>query len=62
MSDKGKYLTVREAAERFRVQPDTIRTWVRKGVIAHTRIGPKPGLIRVLENDIGQTVDPKEQK
>lgn len=55
-----EYLTVTEAAERFRLHPDTIRTWIRKGVIAHSRIGPHK-LIRLRRSDLEETITPEDR-
>ena len=52
-------LTVSEAADRYKVHADTIRTWVRKGVIACVRIGPH-GLIRLRPADLEETVTPED--
>lgn len=40
-----RYLTVREAAEHFRVRPSTIYSWIRKGVIPAFRVGLRTILI-----------------
>jgi excisionase family DNA binding protein len=51
-------LTVREAADFARVTPNTIRMWVRKGVLRHVRVGPGAGLIRLREDDLTRVVRP----
>lgn len=48
-------LTVREAATRYKLSITTIRSWIRKGVIPHQRIGPYR-LIRLRSSDLEATV------
>ena len=50
--EPGEYLSISDAAERFNLNPETLRQWVRKGALAHIRIGPKPGLIRIRAQDL----------
>lgn len=50
--EPGEYLSISNAAERFGLNPETLRQWVRKGAIAHQRIGPNPGLIRIRAQDL----------
>lgn len=47
-------LTIPEAATKFKIDPDTLRAWCRKGVLPHTRVGPGIGRIRVTETDIAR--------
>ncbi len=47
----GNFLSVSEAAKRYNINPQTIRSWVRKGAIPHRRFGPA-GQIRLLERDL----------
>ena len=54
-------LTVKEAAERYKLHVNTIRAWVRKGVIPHLRIGPPPGHIRLRVEDLETTVTPGDR-
>ena len=49
-------LTIGEAADRFKVHPDTLRVWVRKGVLPHVRVGPGSGRIRVRVEDLAQVM------
>lgn len=49
-----EYLSIAEAAEKFGIHPETLRGWVRKGAIAHVRLGPAPGVIRLRERDIAK--------
>lgn len=48
----GEYLSISDAAEKFGLNRETIRQWVRKGALAHVRIGPDPGIIRVRKDDL----------
>ena len=52
-------LTVKEAAERYKLHVNTIRAWVRKGVIPHLRVGPT-NLIRLRAEDLETTVTPDD--
>ena len=54
-SEFGEYLSISNAAERFDLNPETLRQWVRKGALAHKRIGPDPGLIRVRAQDLANS-------
>ena len=54
-------LTVKEAAERYKLHVNTIRAWVRKGVILHTRIGGPDGPIRLRAIDLETTVTPDDR-
>lgn len=56
-----RFLTVREAAERYSVHPDTLWNWVRKGVVPHERVGPGRGLIRLRPSDLSRTVKPSDR-
>ena len=56
-----RFLTVREAAERYSLHPDTLWTWVRKGVLPHERVGPGRGLIRIRQSDLARTVKPSDR-
>ena len=60
MTPTEEFLTVTEAAARYRIHPDTIRAWVRKGAIAHSRIGPNR-LIRLRTSDLEETVTPEDR-
>ena len=60
--DTEQYLTVREAAERFSLHPDTVWTWVRKGVLPHERVGPGRGLIRIRQSELVRTVKPSDRR
>ena len=52
--EPGDYISISSAAERFDLNVETLRQWVRKGALAHVRVGPAPGLIRVRSEDIAR--------
>ena len=54
----GDYLSIPTAAQRFEMNPETLRQWVRKGVVGHVRVGPDPGRIRVLVEDLARATAP----
>ncbi len=56
----GEYLSVSNVAKRFNLNPETLRQWVRKGAIAHLRVGPSPGLIRVRATDVARVALPAD--
>jgi len=56
--EPGDYLSISSAAERFGLHPATLRQWVRKGALAHVRVGPDPGLIRVRSADVARAASP----
>lgn len=50
-----KFLTVAEVADGLRVQPDTVKRWIKTGVITASRVGRKyvisqKEIERVLDN------------
>lgn len=51
-------LTVREAAEEFKLNPETIARWVRKGALPAVRVGPrgKRRVIRIRRADLVEVV------
>lgn len=54
----GDYISISNAAERFGLHPATLRQWVRKGALAHIRVGPDPGVIRVRTEDVARSTAP----
>lgn len=50
----GKYMTVKEAAELYRVTPQTIYSWVDRGLLDVMRLGRT---IRVMPTDTGPRRD-----
>ena len=51
MNADDKLLTVKEAAARLRVHPETLRGWIREREVPHQRYGPH-GLIRLRWADL----------
>jgi excisionase family DNA binding protein len=47
-----RVLTVREAAERLRVNPETVRVWLRQGKLRGTLIGGTKSGYRIPESEI----------
>ncbi len=41
MTETQEYLTAEEVATRLRIQPDTVRDWVRRGLLPVVRLTPK---------------------
>ncbi len=52
---KDKLLTPADAARLLQVSPDTVRNWLRKGVIKGTKVG-KGRLWRISESTIDEFV------
>ena len=50
--DGERVLTVAEAAERLRVDPETVRVWLRTGKLGGTRIGGKRAGWRIPESEV----------
>lgn len=61
MDERDQFITVREAAERLRVHPQTVRLWLRQGKLQGTLIGgtksgyriPRSQITRLLEGQSG---------
>lgn len=51
-----KPLTVKQAAERLSVSPDTIYTLCASGKLRHQRIGAGKGTIRIFPADLGPKI------
>jgi excisionase family DNA binding protein len=47
-----KLLTVREVAERLRVNPETVRRWLRQGRLKGALMGGDRGGYRISENEV----------
>lgn len=60
-NDIGKrppYLSVSKAVKQYNIDENELRSWIRKGVLPHYRVGPAPGLIRILRNDLEAVLAP----
>ncbi len=55
----AKYLTLRETAQRLRVRPETLRRWIRNGVLPAVRI---PGRYLVAESDLAMALEPARRR
>jgi excisionase family DNA binding protein len=44
--------TLQEAAQELRLSPDTVRTWIKAGLLPATRVGRPPGRYRVRREDL----------
>ncbi len=55
MTGEDELLTVKEAAARFRIHPETLRRWIRAGAVPCERVGPH-GIIRLRTRDVAQVV------
>jgi excisionase family DNA binding protein len=67
MPDTNTLLTVREAAERLRVNPESIRRWLRSGQLVGVHLGSDRGGWRISERDLDafiqdRTRTPQENK
>ena len=49
--DPKAMLTVAEASEQYELDESELRSWIRKGALAHYRVGPT-GLIRIMRGDL----------
>ena len=66
MTESQSFLTVREAADRLRVHPQTVRLWLRQGKIRGSLIGgtksgyriPESEILRLLERGASGLRDP----
>lgn len=56
MNDLSAFLTTRQAADRTSVSVDTIRRWIRIGVLPAVRIGPTSKNIRIHPADLDKMV------
>ncbi len=53
------FITVAEAAKRCDVHPQTIRRWIKEGVLQGYRVGPRN--LRVRTSDLASVVVPTER-
>lgn len=52
MNDPARLLTVHEAAERLRLNPETIRRWLRDGRLSGVWLGSDKAGWRISEQDL----------
>lgn len=52
MTEDQRFLTVREAAERLRVHPQTVRLWLRMGKLKGNLIGGTKSGYRIPEDEV----------
>lgn len=52
MGDSEHYITVREAADRLRVHPQTVRLWLRRGKLKGNLIGGTKSGYRIRESEV----------
>lgn len=52
------FLTPAEAAERLRVEPDTVRRWIRTGVLPASRTPGMRGRYRIHSADLQLVLEP----
>jgi len=50
------FVGISTAVEEYDLDEDDLRTWIRKGILPHYRLGPEPGLIRILRDDLVRAV------
>ena len=51
-----EYLTVADVAERLKVQPLTVRRWLKSGDLAGIQLGDRAGW-RITEDDLASFLD-----
>jgi len=54
-----EFLTVREVAERLKLNPQTVRRWIRAGLLPASRIGRRQW--RVRAQDVERRGEPRRQ-
>jgi excisionase family DNA binding protein len=52
--DGDKLLTVEEVAERLRVNPYTVRRWLRDGTLSGKLMGGRRGGYRIAESELAR--------
>jgi len=50
--EEDQLITVAEVAERLRIDPETVRVWLRNGKINGSRIGGKRAGWRIPESEV----------
>ena len=48
-------LTIEQAASKYQIHPQTIRKWIRTGVLKAVRVGPQGRIIRLRRQDLEAT-------
>jgi excisionase family DNA binding protein len=54
-------LKVKEVAERVRVDPETVRRWLRSGELRGVLVGPGRGRYRVPESEVNRMLELPER-
>ena len=49
-----KYVTIREVAKELNINPQTIRSWVKKGKLRGYRLGERS--VRILRSDLNRFI------
>ena len=62
MTDSDRLLTVIEAAERLRLNPETIRRWLRDGRLSGVWLGSDKAGWRISERDLDTFVRNRSTK
>lgn len=58
---ENRLLTVKEVAERLRVNPETVRRWLRQGRLRGVLMGGDRGGYRISENEMRRITSPEFQ-
>jgi len=58
---RDRLLTVKEVAERLRVNPHSVYEWVWAGHLPHRRLGPTGRVVRVSESDLARYLETTAQ-
>ena len=58
-SEKGKLLTIAEAARRLNIRPVTLYQWIQRGTITVIRFSPKT--VRIDPRDLDELIDRRKK-